>query len=421
MRGTTFLMAEKIIRMFIGFFVSVLFARHLGPTQLGYFTFIIAFSAIFSPVILLGGEDYSLKYLREKQSDTAVVYIFWQRILVNILVSLLICIFFYFSQTYEVFVWGSVYMAFNLFRPFETIADELIYEGRTEAVSYSRFFGFCCSTALKIFGIYKKFSWEFFIFVAGLEILVILFFTLYFSRRKLGQLFRFPQLFLESIKFREAFGIMVLGVSTIAITKIDHIMIELIKGSHELGNYAAVSKLFDVSLFVPASFLTVAYPIILSSRTPLVNQSVYSIIAVMSLALFAIMFSFGDLIVRSLYGASFQGAAEIVSIYSSLVFFTFFSLARVKTFIANGHVKTYSALVLTTAIMDILFNFIFIKEHGARGAIWSTILAYIASNLVFIFISPHVRSDMVTILKSFILLFQPKVVIDNLTIRKTGD
>ncbi|MGB5893693.1 MAG: oligosaccharide flippase family protein, partial [Ignavibacteriaceae bacterium] len=62
-KNTSWLFAEKILRILISFLVTVLVIRYLGPEQFGLLSYAISFFGLFSAISVLGLESISIREL----------------------------------------------------------------------------------------------------------------------------------------------------------------------------------------------------------------------------------------------------------------------------------------------------------------------------------------------------------------------
>ena len=66
--NTSWLMAERMSRILISFFVGILVARYLGPERFGLLSYALSFVALFSCLESLGLEDVLIRDFVENQT-----------------------------------------------------------------------------------------------------------------------------------------------------------------------------------------------------------------------------------------------------------------------------------------------------------------------------------------------------------------
>ncbi len=80
-KNSSWLFAEKILRMVVGLFVGVWVARYLGPEQFGLFSYALSFVGLFAAVATLGLHGIVVRELvidenKEKQPKAMSIEVF---------------------------------------------------------------------------------------------------------------------------------------------------------------------------------------------------------------------------------------------------------------------------------------------------------------------------------------------------------
>ena len=70
-KNTSWLFAEKILRMFVGLFVGIWVARYLGPEQFGLFSYAQSFVGLFTAMATLGLDGIVVRELVKDESRRA--------------------------------------------------------------------------------------------------------------------------------------------------------------------------------------------------------------------------------------------------------------------------------------------------------------------------------------------------------------
>lgn len=63
LKNTSWLLFEKLLRIFVGLFVNVWMIRYLQPEQFGLLSYAISFAGLFTIVASLGLDEILVKYL----------------------------------------------------------------------------------------------------------------------------------------------------------------------------------------------------------------------------------------------------------------------------------------------------------------------------------------------------------------------
>ena len=122
-KNTSWLFAEKILRMFVGLFVGIWVARYLGPEQFGLFSYAQSFVGLFTAIATLGLDGIVIRELVKDESrrDELIGTAFWLKLIgaFGVLLVLAVAVNFTSNDSYTntlVFIIASatVFQAFNV-------------------------------------------------------------------------------------------------------------------------------------------------------------------------------------------------------------------------------------------------------------------------------------------------------------------
>ena len=100
-KNTSWLFAEKILRMVVGLFLGVWVARYLGPEKFGLLSFAQSFVGLFTIFATLGLDEIVVRELVKDESkrDSLVGTTFWLKLVGAIIVLLLLAFAVNFTST----------------------------------------------------------------------------------------------------------------------------------------------------------------------------------------------------------------------------------------------------------------------------------------------------------------------------------
>jgi len=87
-------------------------------------------------------------------------------------------------------------------------------------------------------------------------------------------------------------------------------------------------------------------------------------------------------IVRLLFGVQYQDAAGVLRIYIWAGVFVFLGVAWSKWILVENQQKLITISHVSGAILNIVFNYLFIPKFSILGAAYATILSYFLSELI---------------------------------------
>ena len=69
-KNTSWVLFERVLRIFVGIFVTVWVARYLGPEQFGILSYAIAIVGLFSAFATLGLDSITVRELVKNETNT---------------------------------------------------------------------------------------------------------------------------------------------------------------------------------------------------------------------------------------------------------------------------------------------------------------------------------------------------------------
>lgn len=178
----------------------------------------------------------------------------------------------------------------------------------------------------------------------------------------------------------------------------DKIMIGRMSDMSEVGYYENAEKMLNIILSVIGALGTVTLPQMtylysknnLDECLRIFKKSILFILFIV----FPVIFGFiatADMLVLVYLGKGFSESAILLKVLSiSLVFSSVAAIIRMQLLIPRGKDKEYTISILIGAVVNFIFNLIFIRKYGALGATVGTI---IAEFLVFLFQCIAIRND----------------------------
>ena len=122
-KNTSWLFAEKILRMVVGLFVGIWVARYLGPEQFGLFSYAQSFVGLFTAFATLGLDGIVVRELVKDKSrrDELIGSAFWLKLIGAFVVLIILAIAIHFTSNdsytnYLVFIIASatIFQSFNV-------------------------------------------------------------------------------------------------------------------------------------------------------------------------------------------------------------------------------------------------------------------------------------------------------------------
>lgn len=133
--NTSWLFADRILRMGASLVVGVWIARYLGVQQYGVFNYALAFVTLFSPIFTLGLDDVVVRHLVRQSSNKEEILgtTFWLKLLGGIAsVLLAVSTMFFLGEQETLKIWLVAILAMaGIFRAADTI--ELWFQSQVQS------------------------------------------------------------------------------------------------------------------------------------------------------------------------------------------------------------------------------------------------------------------------------------------------
>lgn len=164
---------------------------------------------------------------------------------------------------------------------------------------------------------------------------------------------------------------------------IDQIMLSKLRGSAEVGIYAAASNIMIALIFIPLMYANAIYPVIsrlfVSSKETLkfAYERSFKYMLIIGIAASAGIFALSGKIVSLLYGEEYASTAVVLTILSGYLFLRF---ANVISGFALSSINRQGSRVVSqgiAALINIILNFILIPVYGFVGAAVATLITEI--------------------------------------------
>jgi PST family polysaccharide transporter len=406
--GNTFLylILEYFLRFFTGFFISAWMARSLGTEKFGLFSYVISFVMIFTPFFTMGMEEIPTKdlVLEKNKKNEILGTSFYIRIIGGVVgnISCLLSVGILHSDDMFLALIIMAYSLSMLFKSLQVIENYFLSIQDIKRISIGRNCVFTLVTLLKAIFLYLGYKWEFFVYIAMVE--VILFGIIYICSYKKTSSSIFSWKVSGSrrrIYLKSSFVVFLTTLITVANSRVDQIMIKNIDGNSSLGEYAAAVKLVEIWQFAPLAIISAMFPSVVRAKAKSFQDYLWSlkklnaIILGLSIFLCVGASTFSQIIIDLVYGSEYSNSVNILIGYSLTIILSYFSIARARVFVIEDCLKDAFSVMLFVFILNIFLNYFLILREGALGAVLATILSYVFGNSLYCIFNKKIRQNMI--------------------------
>ena len=416
-KNTSWLFAEKILRMVVGLLVGIWVARYLGPDKFGLLSFAHSFVGLFTIFATLGLDEVVVRELVKDESrrDSLVGTTFWLKLFGAFLVLLVLAFAINFtSNDVDTHILVFIIASATIFQSFNIVDFYFQSKILGKFVAYANFISLFISTIVKIALILSHASLLAFAWVILFDSFVLacgfIYFFLKHSTFRIKYLIFHKSTAIDLLK--DSWPLIFSGGVLMIQARIDQVMIKEMLGSLEVGYYSVAMRLIEAAAFIPMLLKSSLYPSIQSAKIQskalyqdrLLNF--YRLNFLFFLVLAIPIFIFAEPIIVLLFGIEYQPAGVLLALLSIRLFFANMGVARGTYILTENLMKFSMFTMILGTIVNIYLNYVLIPNYGARGAIVATIVSFFTTiYLVDIFYS-KTRHNVILQLKSIITFYK---------------
>lgn len=401
LKNSSWLIAEKIIRLISALFIGILVARYLGPTNYGILNYTASFIALFAVISNLGLDEIVIRQLLKKNDNEYSILgtAFWLKLSGVALTVILICITFLFKiNDFQTNIYIGIISISLFFQPFYVIDFFFQSKVNSKNTVKANVLSVLITSIFRIFFVIIKAPLVYFVLLSILDVFIIVVGFIYFYHiennniRKWSFDRKIALFFLEAswpLTFSSLVGIIYM--------RIDQIMIKEMIGFDEVGIYSVAVRLSEIWYFIPVVIGTSIYPALINAKNTSEKlyhdrlQGILSLMVIISIGISIVVSFFSRTVITLLYGDKFIDAALILSIHIWTGVFVFLGVLSSKYLIIENLYKAAFYRTLIGAIINIILNFILIRSFGGVGAALSTLIAQIFAAYLYDYFDKRTR------------------------------
>ncbi len=394
------LFTDRFLRVLANFAIGICAARLLGPASYGDISYAQTVLAFLMLVAALGLNGVVVKHVIDRPADAAATLgtAFAAQTIASLIAgvaTIAIALGASGNDSHALLV--AIVACGLALRPSEIYRYwfEANVNARRAVIADNA--GFLLSGSLKVFILYYYRSVEAFAWALVIEQLlgaVALCIAYRTDRTRPGR-WRFDRRLLGRL-LQQAWPLMLSGVAVALYMRIDQFVIMDIRGSAEMGIYAAAVRLSEMFYVLPTIVATSFFPRWHSligdvSRHRDMVQSTMSGMIVACLALCLAMSFLADPIVRLLYGPSFTAAGPVLVVHIWTCVFVSMGILGNQWYLSHGLQSRTLMFTLLGAGCNFGTNLALVPHWGALGAAVASLFAQIVSTFAADALSARTR------------------------------
>ncbi len=387
--NTSWMFAERVIKLLLSFFIGIFLVRYLGPDQFGILSYAVSFALLFASLANFGLDNILVRELvkfPEAQNtilgsafmlrvvgSAAVLIITWFAVQIN-------------NESDDVALLIYIISAGTIFQAFHVI--EFFFQGKVQAKFSASVQSSSAMLAslLRLLMILLSGGLVWFAFIQALEpILIAAGFVLVFTLRKENILkWRFNKDVAKRL-FHDAWPLILASLAVSIYIRVGQIFITNMLSPEQNGYYAAAVRLCEAWYFIPMAISSSLLPAIINAKEVSEElyrsrmQKLYDLLAFISIAIAIPVTFLSEEIITILLGAKFLPAAPVLTIYIWAGTATFLGVASSQYLVAENLTKVSFMRTLIGLVLNVVLNLLLIPKLGITGSALATLISYSAA------------------------------------------
>ena len=412
------IMGDKVATLVVGFFVTVLVARYLGPEDFGLYSYAISVAAIFSAAGHMGLSGLVVREIVKKPDDrgeTLGTTLGLKFIGMGVgYVVLLAYAALYEGLSSPEFIMLAIAGAALLFSPFQVFDFWFQAFVKAKYVTYSRLIGLVASSGLKISFVFLGAGVIYFV-GANLAQAVIVFLAFVFFYKATSTL-KLSEWSFSWARAKELFSqgwLVYLGsIFAVVYLKVDQVMLKWFEGADSVGIYAVAAQLSEAWYFVPVAIVTSFFPKLIKLRDE--NslefgrrfQQLLDLLFILALVVALVMTLASEFVILLFFGEHYLDSADVLVIHVWAALFIFMRAAFSKWILIENALVFSLVTQGAGAVVNVALNYFMIPKFGVTGAAYATLLSYAFASFFSLALYPKTRPVFFMMVKSFLFVFR---------------
>ena len=395
-KNTSWMLADKLIRMGIVLLVNILVARYLGPDNFGLLAYSISLVSILSITTHMGLSGLVVKELVSfpYESGEILATVFYLKLLGSIIgFVLLLGLNIYTEEIFSINFFVLLVISFSIFlKPFEAIDFWFLANVQAKYTAITNTIALVITSVLKVVFIYSSLNLVWFALANFTQSFLVAVLLIYFFYKRVKLSIQILKFSFDKAKYllSKSWMIMLGSFFAIIYLKIDQIMLKWMIGNESVGIYAIASSLSEVWYFLPTIIVTSLFPKIIEMKD---NNSIdynkrlqqlFDLLFILALLVAIIVYLIADNLILLLYGKEYEMVGTIQSIHIWAGIFIFMRALFSKWIIIED-VLVFSLITQGFgALANVVLNFILIPYYGVYGAAIATLFSYAMASYVML-------------------------------------
>ena len=412
-KNASWIIAGRIAQMAISFFISILTARYLGPSNYGIINYVGAYVAFFSSLCNLGINSVIIKDFVDNPEDqgkaigTSIVLRAFSSLLSSFMIVGIVSIV---DKGKPITITASVLCSIALiFQIFDTINYWFQSKYQSKVTTIAGFIAYIATSIYKIILLIQQKSVLWFAFASSVDYIVVAICLFQAYKMHKGPKLEFS-LAKGKCLLSQSYHYILSNMMVAVYMQTDKFMLKQMLGETSVGYYSLASTVNMMWCFVLNAIIDSLYPTIMSlyksgnkEAFERKNRQLYAIVIYVSIFVAIMFMLFGKFAVVLIYGAEYEPSGNLLKIIAWYTIFAYLGVARNAWIVCTNNQKYLKYMYFSAAIANVIMNLIFIPIRGAAGAAVASLLTQILTGMVLPCFIKQMRPNVKLMAEAFML------------------
>lgn len=410
-KNAGWLIIGKIIQMGINFFVGILTARYLGPSNYGLINYAAAYVAFFFSVCTLGINSIVVKEFIDNPSKEGEILgtSLSLRGISSVFSAITIVAISFVLDSNEpitkivvaLYTISLVFQIFDMFNYWFQSRLQAKYTAIASLIAYS------ITAIYKIILLATNQPVTLFALSTSVDYISIALILFYFYKKEGGKKLSFSFKYGKSL-LKKSYHFILPGLMIAVYGQTDKMMLKHMINEREIGYYATAVSLCSVWCFVLSAIIDSVNPSIMKSYQDneksfiKYNKMLYFIVFYVSIFVSLMFTIFGKLIIQILFGEAYLPTVEPLRIITWYTAFSYLGVARNAWIVCKDRQRYLKYLYFSSAVLNVILNILFIPKYGAVGAAIASLISQISTVIIVPFFIKDLKENSIMIVEAIL-------------------
>lgn len=398
-RNAGWIISGRVVQALIGVVVSLLTARYLGPSNYGLISYAAAYISFFNALCTLGTPSLLVKeFTDQPENEGAIIGTTLVMRLISCFLSALVMVLiscivdFGEPTTILVVALSAVGVIFNAFDTFRYWFQYKLASKVTTIIATIAYF---VMMLYRVVLLITQQQIAYFAVATSLDYACFGMLIYFAYKRHGGRRLQVSWSYGKQL-LSKSYHFILTGLMVAIYSQTDKFMIKHFMGTTENGYYATGLYICQMWTFILQAIINSFYPIIMKAYRDdkeafeRYNKTLYAIVFYLCVGVSLFFTLFAKPIILILYGESYLPAVAPMRIITWYTALSYLGVARDAWIVCHDYQKYLKWVYLSSALVNVVLNLVFIPQMGATGAA----LASFAAQIMTIFGVPLLIKDL---------------------------